>query len=184
MTHLPNNSSANRYEQALDDLFDRDEETQGAGVQAFQQLAGPIEYPHEYIAVMSSSGGHESISRVVKASQLHLQADQKQDFLVNVLEEASMTSVAEAAFILGVLSATGVSPVVEQHDAYANKMYGLAADYGSLSGHLALAHRYEQGFNVPRSCSIAYSHLKVPPPLRSAVHASNCRILSANGPES
>lgn len=152
-----------RYENCLENLFDRDEEVQATAVQAIQQLAGPIEFPHEYIVV---SAEDESIPKqAVRASQLTVETTETQELLANVLDRSSKGSVAEAAFILGVLSATGVSPVVEQNDAYATKMYSLAADYGSISGHLALAHRYEQGFNVPKSCSIAYGHLKVRSPL-------------------
>jgi TPR repeat protein len=148
----------NRYENALEDLFDRDEAIQANAVRALKQLVGPIEYPHEYLVV---SAGDTMPRRAVWASQLTVDTSEQQELLANVLDDSSKGSVAEAAYILGVLTATGVSPVVEVDDAYANKMYSLAADYGSLSGHLAMAHRYEQGFNVPKSCSIAYGHLKV-----------------------
>ena len=179
-TVCPTTVSANRYERALEDLFERDEETQAAAVQALQQLAAPIEYPHEFVVVTPARA--ESTSKPVKTEQLHVNVGEKQELLANVLEEEAKSSVAEAAFLLGVLSATGVSPVVEQNDAYANKMYALAADYGSVPGHLALAHRYEQGFNVPKSCSIAYAHLKVCQLALFAVPAALRLIFSVNEP--
>ena len=70
--------------------------------------------------------------------------------------------VADASFILGVLSSTGVAaPHVERDEVTATRWFARAAALGSLEGHLAMALRYESGRAAPKLCQRAVEHLKV-----------------------
>lgn len=125
---------------------------------ALQHIIAPMLSPGSFPATEAASGWdtyyddpYYSGSRSNRPTQL-----------LDRLEADTVMAMAEAAFALGVLRATGMLPSVQKDDKQAGALYALSAMHNSVSGNLAMAHRYEQGFGVPKSCSLAYQHLKVP----------------------
>lgn len=138
-------------------MFAQDPNAQAIAAQALKHLIEPILYPNKFQISESATGG--------------LSYDDDQDLpefmgsrtvrLVDRLDPDAISVMAEAAFALGVLHSTGILPSVPKDDVQAATLYAIAARHNSISGHLAMAHRYEQGFGVPKSCSLSYHHLKV-----------------------
>lgn len=147
---------------------------QEKAVEALRHLIAPMLSPHKFqISEAAASWGayHDDVQH--SGWQPHRPVQ-----LLDRLEPDTVMAMAEAAFALGMLLSTGVLPAVQKDDKQGTAMYALAASHKSVSGSLAMAHRYEQGFGVPKSCSLAYHHLKVAlsPPSR-AVSGSAARAL-------
>ena len=148
-----------RYHEILEGIFANDPAVQERAANALQYLIAPLVTPSKFQTYESQSSfgiyDDDAYHNSRFGDLLHVQ-------LVDRLEPDVVWAMAEAAFALGVLHATGMLPFVEKDDKKATTLYALSATHSSVSGNLAMAHRHEQGFGVPQSCSLAYQHLKVP----------------------
>ena len=78
------------------------------------------------------------------------------------LDDASKQTVMDSAFWLAVLASSGLlSHAVPQDTERANDLLQAAADQHHVAANMALAYRYETGYTMEKSCSMAYAHLKV-----------------------
>lgn len=146
-----------RHHDIIESIFHRDPEVQEQAVEALRQLIAPMRSPHKfqiYEEAESRGASHDAAQHSSWQPRRPVQ-------LLDRLHADAVMAMAEAVFALGMLLSTGVLPAVQKDDKQATALYALAASHNSVSGSMAIAHRYEQGFGVPKSCSLAYQHLKV-----------------------
>eukprot|EP00892_Ulva_mutabilis_P002241 jgi/Ulvmu1/12017/UM083_0030.1 len=145
-----------RFHDVNEGMFDKEPAVQESAARALQYLIEPMLSPYKFrVPEVASRPGmyYDDYYNSRGGDVLHGQ-------LVDRLDPDAILAMAEAAFALGVLHSTGMLPVVEKDDKRATALYALAASHGSVSGNLAMAHRHEQGYGLPKSCSLAYQHLK------------------------
>lgn len=121
-----------RFEQAIEDLYSSDARDHAKAVAGLEALARPL---------LAPEGSSPAISALDKDSRHYL---------------------ADAAFWLAVLTASGLlEHAVAADGPRSQALLQAAADVHNVHAHLALAYRYETGFLTNVSCDTAYSHLKV-----------------------